>query len=261
MSPSEHHDEELAADIEKIEREYERAKEEEHRAELAIALGDLYFGADLEESRKWYETATSHRPGDPESQAGLAEIAFESWSFAEAEQLAREALSFDSEAARAHFVLAMCAERKQDDRESQRHYRIAAQQDPQRFPQPARLSRDEFEAVVQEALGLLPPPVQELMSDVAVVVDDVPAEELREGPDSDHLGPSLLGLFEGTPPLDLPHDALPELPPRITLFQRNIERIVENRDDLREEIARTVLHEVGHLVGMSEEDLEAAGFD
>jgi predicted Zn-dependent protease with MMP-like domain len=87
------------------------------------------------------------------------------------------------------------------------------------------------------------------------VVEDEPtpallAEMEVEPPDS------LYGLYQGTP--------LPErtwafgntLPDRITLFQRPIEEDCEDEDDVRAVIGETLIHEVGHYFGMSEEEIE-----
>ena len=51
-------------------------------------------------------------------------------------------------------------------------------------------------------------------------------------------------------------DASAELPPTIYLFQRNLERYAADRDHLREEIRTTLFHELGHLLGLDEDEVD-----
>jgi len=94
-----------------------------------------------------------------------------------------------------------------------------------------------------------------------VTVEDIPSEDvLLDG--SPPLDPELLGLFVGVP---LGEEgtmvAGGELPPRILLFQRNLERCFPDPDELRTEIRTTLYHELGHYLGMDEDDLERVGVD
>jgi predicted Zn-dependent protease with MMP-like domain len=75
------------------------------------------------------------------------------------------------------------------------------------------------------------------------------------------LTPELLGLFTGVP-LDRQSQtsAGGELPPRIYLFKRNLERNVRGTAELAEQIRVTLYHELGHYLGLEEDDLEQAGF-
>jgi predicted Zn-dependent protease with MMP-like domain len=118
------------------------------------------------------------------------------------------------------------------------------------------MTRAAFEQLVAEALTLIPRRFRREMKNLALVVESEPSEELLaemeiEPPDS------LYGLYQGTP--------LPErtwgfgnvLPDRITLFQRPIEEDCDDEDDIRAMIGETLIHEVGHYFGLSEEEIEA----
>ena len=118
------------------------------------------------------------------------------------------------------------------------------------------MTRAAFEQLVAEALTLIPRRFRREMKNLALVVESEPSAELLaemeiEPPDS------LYGLYQGTP--------LPErtwgfgnvLPDRITLFQRPIEEDCEDEDDIRAVIGETLIHEVGHYFGLSEEEIEA----
>jgi len=119
-----------------------------------------------------------------------------------------------------------------------------------------RAARRRFEALAQRAAGELPAEFRRLMKNVSIVVEDYPSkEEAREvGVPRDEL----LGLFLGVSHAeqDLFFDLPPSLPDRIVLYQRNIEVQCSSEEELVDEIRLTLLHEVGHYFGLSEEDLE-----
>ena len=117
------------------------------------------------------------------------------------------------------------------------------------------MTRAEFERLVVEAVTLIPRRFRREMKNLALVVETEPSVELLkemeiEPPDS------LFGLYQGTP--------LPErswafgntLPDRITLFQRPIEEDCKDEDQIRAVIGETLIHEVGHYFGLSEEEIE-----
>ncbi len=119
----------------------------------------------------------------------------------------------------------------------------------------SRLPRAEFERLVREAVGLIPRRFREEMRNLALVVETEPAPELLtemgiEPPDS------LYGLYQGTPLTERRWDYGNALPDRILLFQGPHEREAEDDDDLMASIAETLIHEIGHYFGLSEEEIE-----
>ena len=120
-----------------------------------------------------------------------------------------------------------------------------------------RLSRRDFETLVREALQDLPPQFRSAMKNLAILVEEWPtAEDLDETGLEDGYG--LFGLYKGVP---LPERGAsdPLLPDTITLYQRPIESACGTWDEVAHELKVTLLHEVGHYLGMSEEDLERLG--
>jgi predicted Zn-dependent protease with MMP-like domain/Flp pilus assembly protein TadD len=114
------------------------------------------------------------------------------------------------------------------------------------------LSPREFEECAEETLASLPSEVQERLREVAILAEPRPARALvAEG-----LDPRLMGLFDGP----TQNEVLP-VPIRILLFQRNIEAVCTSCEEVRGEIAKTLLHEIGHYLGLDEEDLFARGLD
>jgi predicted Zn-dependent protease with MMP-like domain len=117
------------------------------------------------------------------------------------------------------------------------------------------MPRAEFERLVAEAMRLIPRRFRREMQNLALVVEDEPSPELLaemalEPPDS------LYGLYQGTPLTERSWAHGNQLPDRITIFQRPIEEDCETDDEIRAVIGETLIHEVGHYFGMSEEEIE-----
>jgi predicted Zn-dependent protease with MMP-like domain len=117
------------------------------------------------------------------------------------------------------------------------------------------MTRDEFRRLVLEAVTLIPKRFRREMKNLALVVEDEPAPELLaemeiEPPDS------LYGLYHGTPLPERTWSFGNTLPDRITIFQRPIEEECDDEDEIRAVIGETLIHEVGHYFGMSEEKIE-----
>lgn len=118
------------------------------------------------------------------------------------------------------------------------------------------MTKTEFRDLVDEALDTIPERFRDAMQNIAIVVEDEPSPEQLESVEIEPPD-TLLGLYEGIP--------LPErqwahgntLPDKITLFQGPIEDSSEDEDDLVIAIGETLIHEVGHYFGLSEEEIEA----
>src|SRR5262249_50535356 len=159
-------DEELTEDdVLRIEQDYEKATTPEEKYDLALALGDIWLGSDAEASLAWYEAALDAASGDPEAMSGKAEALFELWRFTDAAAAWKEALAKGRGEARGPYVQAMLFERARKAEDARRHYELAHERDPERFPLPARLSRKAFEQTVGDALKSIPEPVQKMMKD------------------------------------------------------------------------------------------------
>ncbi len=120
------------------------------------------------------------------------------------------------------------------------------------------VSREEFERMVLDVLNTLPEDIARYLENVDVVIARWPTREelLRAGVPP---GQTLLGLYEGVPLTQrgIYYGLVP--PDKITIFQGPLESIALNRDDLRARIRRTVLHELAHHFGISDERLRELG--
>ena len=117
------------------------------------------------------------------------------------------------------------------------------------------MTRDRFQELVQEAIDSIPRRFAAEIKNVAILIEDRPARQLLEEMEMEE-DEVLLGLYQGVP--------LPErqwahgntLPDQITLFQRSIEEDCEgDEDEIVVAIGETLIHELGHYFGLSEEEI------
>ena len=115
-----------------------------------------------------------------------------------------------------------------------------------------RISRREFEQLVEEALGELPQRFAALLDNVAVVVEEEPSDEDLDVMDED--AHELLGIYRGVPMTERHYDAL-QLPDQVAIFRGPILRVARSRSDAVHEIRDTVIHELGHYFGLDDEEM------
>jgi predicted Zn-dependent protease with MMP-like domain len=122
----------------------------------------------------------------------------------------------------------------------------------------ARMDRRRFEKLVEEAIASLPAEIRGKMDNVAVLVEDRPGPD--ETPRGGRRGELLLGLYRGQPLTARDSRYGMVLPDTITIYQANLEAISRNDDEIREEVRRTVLHEIAHHFGIDDERLHQLGY-
>ncbi len=113
------------------------------------------------------------------------------------------------------------------------------------------MERERFITLVEQALDSLPKEFRERIQNVAVLVEDLPPDQ----PPRARPKTLLLGIFHGVPRTKKSFFDQPTGPDHIVLYQKNIEAVCSNSDEIREQVRQTVIHELGHYFGMSEEQL------
>nr|WP_222131435.1 metallopeptidase family protein [Pseudonocardia sp. C8] len=108
---------------------------------------------------------------------------------------------------------------------------------------------DRFDELVGDALDLVPEQLAAAMDNVVVLVEARHPEE-----------PDLLGLYEGVALTERTADYAGELPDRITIYRDAVLDVCEGEDDVVDEVAITVVHEIAHHFGISEERLHELGW-
>ena len=117
------------------------------------------------------------------------------------------------------------------------------------------MTREEFRTLVEEAIDTIPRKFAQKVRNVAVVIEDEASESLLEEMELEHPR-ELLGLYQGTPLNERGWGYGNTLPDRITLFQSTIEdECDDDENEIVVAIGETLIHELGHYFGMSEEQI------
>lgn len=122
------------------------------------------------------------------------------------------------------------------------------------------MDRDEFAGLVQEVLDDLPPEFARHLDNVAVMIEDEPETDDLRSLGLDPRQDTLFGLYRGTPLPQRRANHGNVLPDTIHIFYRPLLRACRTPQRLRREIRTTVIHEIGHYFGLSEEAIRQLGY-
>ena len=116
-----------------------------------------------------------------------------------------------------------------------------------------RIHEDEFEALVERALEQLPGEFAELLDNIVVVIENEPEPSLKAdmgmGEEEE-----LLGLYQGVP-FGERGSGYSALPDQVVLYRGPLVRISRDRRELIREVRDTLVHEIGHYFGLSDEEM------
>lgn len=114
------------------------------------------------------------------------------------------------------------------------------------------MGREAFEALVDEAVEMIPPKLADMVDNVAVIVEDTPPTD----------GPSdLLGEYIGTPVTERwGYGGIGQLPDRIMVYRLPTLAICDTPQDVVDEVVITVVHEIAHYFGIEEDKLHELGW-
>lgn len=184
------------------------------------------------------------------------QILFELGRFEESRRSLETACALDPEAGHAIYHLALVLERLGDEDTATSAFEKANALDPDHYPLPTQVEDTVFRAAVADALDNLPRSIREYVEDVPVLVEDFPLDDMLRG---ENVSPQILGLYIGTPRTEAEISSQSPDLNRVMLFKRNLEKLCRDVDELIEQIQITVRHEIGHHLGLSEEDMERLG--
>lgn len=237
------------------------AKGEGNPLDLAFLLGDTYLGLGRPvEAETQFRAVLAKDPDCPSSRCWLAMSLFLQWRFEEAEVAVTAARELPSAIVDADVLHGQLLERRGRFDEAEPFFLRASAAAPDKYSPPVRMSRNEFDREVRKAARKLPRQFRQSLDRVPVVVQDIPDASLAEGEDREEVAPDILGLFDGIPLPETSTFDMPQTRPNtIYLFQRNLERIAKDRDDLIEQIRITLYHELAHYLGFEEEDMDDMG--
>lgn len=117
------------------------------------------------------------------------------------------------------------------------------------------MKQEDFEKLVEEGLDKIPKKIQDLMDNVAIVIEDNPSKDQKREL-SLRKNNILFGLYEGIPLTDRDFDYGSVLPDKITIFKVPIEQYARTNEEIKKIVADTVWHEIAHHFGYSEEEIK-----
>jgi predicted Zn-dependent protease with MMP-like domain len=185
-----------------------------------------------------------------------AAAAYDLVRFTESRADAERSLAVHPEYAHAWDLLSRISEHMGDTAGANEAAARARSIDPEGFPLPLEVPDDAFDALVEKSVRELPAAVRKKLDELPVLVQALPSLEMLKDEDPP-LTPDLLGLFVGRH--IFAQGASASAPGAIYLFRRNLLRACEDVDELANEISITVRHEVGHLMGLDEDELDDWG--
>jgi predicted Zn-dependent protease with MMP-like domain len=116
------------------------------------------------------------------------------------------------------------------------------------------ITREDFNKVIAETLDSLPTEFRRRIRNVAVLVEDLPPNQPVAQPGQSRR--IVLGVFHGVPMTKKSVFQGPiGSPDYVVLYQKNIEAVCSTEAEVRHQIRQTVIHEIGHYFGMTEEQL------
>jgi Flp pilus assembly protein TadD/predicted Zn-dependent protease with MMP-like domain len=193
--------------------------------------------------------------GDALHEKGVA--LFDLSRFAEAKGAFQKALGIQPDDAYTHQMLGLTLEQLGEQAAADTEMRKAVQLAPSELWQPVLIPVPEFRKEIDSVIATLPPERRAHVQAIHVEITDLPdPADLKAV--SPPFPPTILGLYRGpvgrTPS---PGDD----PPSIVLYRKNLARAVKTRTELTEQIRDTLLHEIGHLEGLDEDDLRRRGME
>ncbi len=117
------------------------------------------------------------------------------------------------------------------------------------------MQRKRFERLVDNAVATIPRKFRDAVQNLAIVVEDEPSDDVLAEMEIEP-GETLFGLYQGTPLTERPAGYGNALPDRITLYQSPIEDECDTDDEIVQCIGETLIHELGHYFGLSEDEIE-----
>lgn len=193
--------------------------------------------------------------GDALHEKGVA--LFDLSRFAEAKAVLQKALTIQPDDAYTHQMLGLTLEQLGETAAADAELAKAVTLAPGELTPPVLISTADFQREIDAVVAQLPAERKAHVQAIKVQIEDLPdAADLKAV--QPPFPPTILGLYRGPVGRTLqPGDE----PPSIVLYRKNLARAVKTRTELTEQIRDTLLHEIGHLEGLDEDDLRRRGME
>ncbi len=222
------------------------------------------------------ESALKLAPQNPAALHERGVSLFSLCRFRDAESAFKAVLAQQPDDPYAHYHLGLIDERGGRQVEAEQHFARARALAPDDFPPPVEMSAEEFRAEVDRAIAEQTPELRRALAQAALELVDLPALDDLIAVDPP-FAPTIMGLYRGLPLAQTDgadRKAVPDhdqhqdrdqdepIPPRaVVLYRKNLIRAVRSRDELVRQIRRTLIHEIGHLQGLDEDELRRRGLE
>jgi tetratricopeptide (TPR) repeat protein len=227
-------------------------------ADLAVleaqALNDL---GRSDEALERVDAALRMAPGRGDALHEKGVALFDLSRFADAKSVLQKALAAQPDDAYTHQMLGLTLEALGDTAAADGELAKAVQLAPGELSPPVLISVDEFQKEIDAVIATLPPDRKAHVQSIKVEIADLPdPADLKAV--TPPFPPTILGLYRGpVGRAPAPGDEAPS----IVLYRKNLARAVKTRTELTEQIRDTLLHEIGHLEGLDEDDLRRRGME
>lgn len=238
------------------------SREPKHPEALFLLAESHRDMGNLDQAVDGYRRAVLADPRYSEAWSALGIVYLVQMQWEEARRALNRAIREYIGNAEAWYGRAILRERRGDMAGADRDLARACRIDSLSFPFPSPLGDDEVERVVEEAISGLHPTLKSYLSNVAILLEEVPSDELLEQYSPPVPPGELLGYFNGYSLTERSvENPWSNLPSAIVLFRRNLQRHATDRETLIEELQTTLYHEVGHFLGLNEDDLKERGLE
>ena len=216
----------------------------------------LFYLDDLDGALFLVRRAIKVGGDQPVYRAFEGQILFELGRYEQSCRVLEHGVSLDPDSSHAVYHLGLVKERMGEPDEALRMYSRANALDATHYPMPQQITDEDFRKAVDEALENLPLSIREYIDDVLIMVEEYPSLELME---AENVSPQILGIFMGVPRTDASYGEQAADLDRVIIFKGNLEKVCRDREELIEQIQVTVRHEIGHYLGLDEDDMERLG--
>jgi predicted Zn-dependent protease with MMP-like domain len=235
-----------------------------HNAPLAADLAVLEGQAlnDLgrsDEALSRIDAALKLAPGRGDALHEKGVALFDLSRFADAKAAFVRALQIQPDDAYSHQMLGLALEQLGDEPGAQKELARALELAPSELAPPVLISVPEFRKEIDAVIATLPADRKVRLKTVPIEVSDLP-DPADLAAVSPPFPPTILGLYRGPVGKSSAKKAGDESP-SIVLYRKNLARAVKTRAELSEQIRDTLLHEIGHLEGLDEDDLRRRGME
>jgi len=228
-------------------------------ADLALlesqALNDL---GRSDEALARVDVALKHAPGRGDALHERGVALFDLSRFPDARAAFEKAIEIQPEDAYSHQLMGLVLEQLGDAAGADRELARAVELAPNDLARPVLIASAEFRREIDAVLATLAPERRARVRAIRIEVVDLP-DPTDLAAVKPPFPPTILGLYRG--PVGRGHHHVENESTSIVLYRKNLARAVKTRAELSEQIRETLLHEIGHLEGLDEDDLRRRGMD